>query len=66
MNKKLLIENLEKKQNVILFFSSTHCGACQTAKPIVEKIVKSNNFDYITYISPIQNASILCTIIDEA
>ena len=30
------------------------------------KIVKSSSFDYITYISPIQNASILCTIIDEA
>ena len=42
MNKKLLVENLENKQNIILFFSSTHCGACQTAKPIVEKIVKSN------------------------
>jgi uncharacterized protein (UPF0297 family) len=30
------------------------------------KIVKTTIFDYITYISPIQNASILCTIIDEA
>ena len=30
------------------------------------KIVKSNNYDYITYISPQQNAVILCTIIDEA
>jgi hypothetical protein len=30
------------------------------------KVVKSSSFDYITYISPIQNAVILCTIIDEA
>jgi len=30
------------------------------------KVVKTTSFDYITYISPIQNASILCTIIDEA
>jgi hypothetical protein len=30
------------------------------------KVVKTTIFDYITYISPIQNASILCTIIDEA
>ncbi len=41
MNKKLLIENLENKQNVILFFNSSHCKVCETAKPIVEKIVKS-------------------------
>ena len=30
------------------------------------KIVKSSSFNYITYISPIQNINILCTIIDEA
>ena len=30
------------------------------------KIVKSSSFNHITYISPIQNAVILCTIIDEA
>ena len=30
------------------------------------KIVKSSTFTYLTYISPIQNASILCSIIDEA
>jgi hypothetical protein len=29
------------------------------------KIVKSSSFTYITYISPIQNINILCTIIDE-
>ena len=29
------------------------------------KIVKSNTFGIITYISPEENASILCTIIDE-
>jgi hypothetical protein len=29
------------------------------------KVVKTLSFDYITYISPIQNASFLCTIIDE-
>ena len=29
------------------------------------KIVKSANYDYITYISPIQNSIILCTMIDE-
>ena len=46
MNKKLLVENLENKQNIILFFNSSHCGACQTAKPIVEKIVKSKK-DYL-------------------
>jgi hypothetical protein len=30
------------------------------------KVVKSNSFGIITYISPNQNESILCTIIDEA
>jgi hypothetical protein len=30
------------------------------------KVVKSSSINYITYISPVQNASILCTIIDEA
>ena len=29
------------------------------------KIVKNSNYNYITYISPIQNAVILCTMIDE-
>jgi hypothetical protein len=30
------------------------------------KIVKSSSFNYLTYISPIQNINILCSIIDEA
>ena len=30
------------------------------------KIVKSSSFTYLTYISPIQNINILCSIIDEA
>ncbi len=30
------------------------------------KVVKNNDYNYITYISPIQNAVILCTLIDEA
>jgi hypothetical protein len=30
------------------------------------KIVKSSSFAYLTYISPIQNINILCSIIDEA
>ena len=32
----------------------------------VWKIVKSSSFTYLTYISPIQNINILCSIIDEA
>ena len=30
------------------------------------KVVKNASFGFITFISPIQNASILCTLIDEA
>ena len=30
------------------------------------KVVKSSTIDYITYISPVENAVILCTMIDEA
>ena len=30
------------------------------------KVVKNSDYNYITYISPIQNAVILCTLIDEA
>ena len=41
MNKELLIENLEKKNNIILYFNSKGCGPCKQAKPIVKKIVES-------------------------
>jgi hypothetical protein len=41
MNKELLIENLEKKNNVILYFNSGGCGPCMQAKPLVNKIVES-------------------------
>lgn len=42
MNKKTLIENLEKHKNVMLFFSSDSCGACQEIKPLVEEFAKQN------------------------
>ena len=41
MNKQLLIENLEKKNNVILYFNSGGCGPCIQAQPLVQKIVES-------------------------
>lgn len=41
MNKQLLIENLEKKNNVILYFNSGGCGPCMQAKPLVQKIAES-------------------------
>jgi hypothetical protein len=41
MNKELLIENLEKKNNVILYFNSGGCGPCTQAKPLVTKIAES-------------------------
>jgi len=41
MNKKLLIENLENKNNIILYFNSGGCGPCTQAKPLVEEIAKS-------------------------
>ena len=46
MNKQLLIENLEKKNNVILYFNSGGCGPCMDAKPLVNKIVESKK-DYL-------------------
>lgn len=42
MNKKILIENLEKHKSILLFFSSNSCGACQDIKPLVEQFVKQN------------------------
>ena len=33
--------NLEKKNNIILYFNSKGCGPCKQAKPIVKKIVES-------------------------
>ena len=41
MNKQLLIENLENKNNIILNFNSGGCGPCMQAKPLVNKIVES-------------------------
>jgi thiol-disulfide isomerase/thioredoxin len=41
MNKQLLIENLEKKNNIILYFNSRGCGPCMQAKPLVQKIVET-------------------------
>jgi thiol-disulfide isomerase/thioredoxin len=41
MNKELLIENLEKKNNIILYFNSGGCGPCMQAKPLVQKIAES-------------------------
>lgn len=41
MNKQLLIENLEKKSNIILYFNSGGCGPCTQAKPLVTKIAES-------------------------
>ena len=41
MNKQLLIENLEKKNNIILYFNSGGCGPCMQAKPLVQKIVET-------------------------
>lgn len=42
MNKKLLLENwVEKKQTVMLFFSSEGCGVCKEVKPLVEQFAKS-------------------------
>jgi thiol-disulfide isomerase/thioredoxin len=41
MNKQLLIENLEKKNNIILYFNSGGCGPCMQAKPLVKKIAES-------------------------
>jgi thiol-disulfide isomerase/thioredoxin len=41
MNKQLLIENLERKNNIILYFNSGGCGPCMQAKPLVQKIVES-------------------------
>ena len=41
MNKQLLIENLERKNNIILYFNSGVCGPCMQAKPLVQKIVES-------------------------
>lgn len=41
MNKQLLIENLEKKNNLILYFNSGGCGPCMQAKPLVQKIAES-------------------------
>jgi len=41
MNKQLLIENLEKKNNLILYFNSGGCGPCTQAKPFVTKIAES-------------------------
>ncbi len=41
MNKQLLIENLEKKNNLILYFNSGGCGPCTQAKPLVTKIAES-------------------------
>ena len=46
MNKELLIENLEKKNNVILYFNSGGCGPCIQAKPLVNKIVESNKITF--------------------
>ena len=43
MNKEILIENLEKKGNIILYFNSQKCGSCKQAKPLVKKIVESKN-----------------------
>lgn len=42
MNKKTLIENLEKHKSILLFFSSNSCGACQDVKPLIEQFVKEN------------------------
>jgi thiol-disulfide isomerase/thioredoxin len=41
MNKKLLLENLDKNNNVILYFNSGGCGSCKQAKPFVTKIAES-------------------------
>jgi len=46
MNKQLLIENLEKKNNLILYFNSGGCGPCMQAKPLVKKITESKP-DYL-------------------
>jgi hypothetical protein len=46
MNKQLLIENLEKKTNMILYFNSGGCGPCIQAKPYVNKITESKP-DYL-------------------
>ena len=41
MNKQLLIENLEKKNNIILYFNSGGCGPCIQAQPLVQKIAEA-------------------------
>jgi len=46
MNKQLLIENLEEKNNVILYFNSGGCGPCMQAKPLIQKIVEYKK-DYV-------------------
>jgi thiol-disulfide isomerase/thioredoxin len=43
MNKKTLIENLEKRKDIMLFFSSDSCGACQEVKPLIEAFAKQNS-----------------------
>jgi thiol-disulfide isomerase/thioredoxin len=41
MNKKLLLENLDKNNNIILYFNSGGCGPCKQATPFVNKIAES-------------------------
>ena len=41
MNKQQLLENIDKKNNIILYFNSGGCGPCKQAKPLVAKITES-------------------------
>jgi thiol-disulfide isomerase/thioredoxin len=41
MNKQQLLENLDKNNNIILYFNSGGCGPCTQAKPLVAKIAES-------------------------
>jgi thiol-disulfide isomerase/thioredoxin len=60
MNKELLIENLEKKNNIILYFNSGGCGPCMQAKPLVQKIAESKKgYVYSDVVEGSEGSSIL-------
>jgi thiol-disulfide isomerase/thioredoxin len=59
MNKKLLLENwVEKKQNIMLFFSSKGCGVCKEVKPLIEQFAKlKTKFIYYNIVEGEDDAS---------